>query len=315
MTAAPVASAIAGAASPPGPTCETVGIAETQRQDEQRHEPDPGRRRGGARDRAAEERDRGPGAQAQPGERRERDPAGDGRRLEQDRGVDPADERPPAAWTPPGRARWRRPWRPGTRRGSRSSRARTPPSRGPARPETAPIARMIAANAPNWARFFQSWAAASAMTGVGIGMVGSWSPAAASMISGRNFASSGELRPDEQEQAADDRDPQRPPRLQELLADEDRQAVHQEAAPTRRRNTSSSDGRARSNAGQPHARRDDDPEQLAGGDVRIGHRHGQAGPRPPRRDPPRASPRRRSASRPTASAWPGSGSSRYSGWA
>ena len=60
---------------------------------------------------------------------------------------------------------------------------------------TEPIASTIAASAPNWARFFQSWSAASAGTGVGIGMAGSWSPAAAVMISGRNRASSGEDRP------------------------------------------------------------------------------------------------------------------------
>ena len=37
---------------------------------------------------------------------------------------------------------------------------------------TAPIARMMAANAPNWARFFQTCSTAAAATGGGIGIVG-----------------------------------------------------------------------------------------------------------------------------------------------
>ena len=86
---------------------------------------------------------------------------------------------------------------------------------------TAPIARMIAANAPNWARFFQSWSAASAATGVGIGI-------------GRQLVAGGGLddlrqepreqrrdESDEQEQPADDRQAQRPPRLEQLLAHKD----------------------------------------------------------------------------------------------
>ena len=60
---------------------------------------------------------------------------------------------------------------------------------------TAPIARMIAANAPNWARFFHSWSTASAAVGVGSWTVPSWSPPAALMISGRNLASNGEVSP------------------------------------------------------------------------------------------------------------------------
>ena len=52
-------------------------------------------------------------------------------------------------------------------------------------PATAPIARMIAANAPNWARFFQSWSTASAAVGVGSWSSPNWSPPAALRISGR----------------------------------------------------------------------------------------------------------------------------------
>ena len=36
--------------------------------------------------------------------------------------------------------------------------------------ETAPIARMMAASAPNWPRFFWTWLTASAVVGVGIGI-------------------------------------------------------------------------------------------------------------------------------------------------
>ena len=59
--------------------------------------------------------------------------------------------------------------------------------------------------------------------------------------------------PDEQEETGDDRQPQRPPRLEQLLAEQDRDAGHAAASvpgsrPTSRRKTSSSEGRARSNA-------------------------------------------------------------------
>ena len=60
---------------------------------------------------------------------------------------------------------------------------------------TAPIARMIAANAPNCARFFQSWVTASAATGAGSRRSPNWSPPALLRISGRNFARSGEVNP------------------------------------------------------------------------------------------------------------------------
>ena len=60
---------------------------------------------------------------------------------------------------------------------------------------TEPIARMMAAKAPNWARFFQSWRMASSTTGSGIWKPVSWSPPAALTISGRNFASRGEVSP------------------------------------------------------------------------------------------------------------------------
>ena len=64
-------------------------------------------------------------------------------------------------------------------------------------------------------------------------------------------------QPDEQEEAGDDRQAHGPPRLEQLLAQQDRAAGHAAARPfgaasgsrpTRRRKTSSSDGRARSKA-------------------------------------------------------------------
>ena len=90
-------------------------------------------------------------------------------------------------------------------------------------------------------------------SGSGSRMRPSWSPPAALMISGRNFASSGEREPDQQEQAGHDRQAIGPPRLEQLLADEDPAAAHAAAPssvsrPTSRRKTSSSVGRARSNA-------------------------------------------------------------------
>ena len=124
------------------------------------------------------------------------DPAGDRRRLEQDRRVDPADDDRPGPW--PGR---------GPRAIGHDLRAEERAARGRlrqderrraavlSRSDTAPIARMIAANAPNWARFFQSWSTASAAVGVGTTRSPNWSPPAALRISGRNFASSGELSP------------------------------------------------------------------------------------------------------------------------
>src|SRR5262249_45415722 len=60
-------------------------------------------------------------------------------------------------------------------------------------------------------------------------------------------------QPDQQEQPGDDREPERPPRFEQLLAEQDAAPAHAAAPspvsrPTRRRNTSSSVGRTRSNA-------------------------------------------------------------------
>ena len=106
--------------------------------------------------------------------------------------------------------------------------------------------------------------------------------------------------PDEQEQAADDRQPVRPPGLEQLLAEEDREAA-------------SSRG-PRADEPQEHVleRR---PLALEGGEAdaarrrrpaaarprrrRIGDRHDEAGRRPPRPGRPRPRPRRRVGEPPT----------------
>ncbi len=197
-----------------------------------------------------------------------RDPAGDGRRLEQDRRVDPADD--------DGQDRGQaEDGRDGDDLGAeegaarcRSSRGRTPPCRGPSRSTTAPIARMIAANAPNWARFFQSWSTASAA-------VGDRDDEDAELVAADGLEDLGqELREqrraqaDEQEQHADDDEPVRPPRLEQLLAEEDPEAGHHAARPTSRRKTSSSDGRTRSYAASRTPSRDDDRQEPGRGDGR-----------------------------------------------
>ena len=167
------------------------------RQHEQRHEPDPGRRGGRAGDGAGEERDRGPRHEPEPREhRRAATQPRDGRRLEQDRACRSSRPRRPATVPTPrisaDRHDLRAEERAARRRSCDSTNAAVPRSVLVA---TAPIARTIAANAPNWARFFQSWSTASAATGVGSGDRRAGRRPAALMISGRNRASSGEVRP------------------------------------------------------------------------------------------------------------------------
>ena len=99
---------------------------------------------------------------------------------------------------------------------------------------TAPIARMIAANAPNWARFFQSWSTASAAVGVGIGIAGELVAAGRLDDLGQELREQRRAQADEQEQAGDDRQAIRPPRLEQLLAQRGSDSRAHAAAPSRR---------------------------------------------------------------------------------
>ena len=90
-TGAPAASATAGRGQPTRQEPARVRDRRHDRQDEQRPEPDPGRRGRRAGHRRGEERDGRPGRETQPGQHRDRDPAADRQRLEQDGRVDPAD--------------------------------------------------------------------------------------------------------------------------------------------------------------------------------------------------------------------------------
>ena len=83
-------------------------------------------------------------------------------------------------------------------------------------------------------------------------------------------------QPDEQEQSADDGGAVCPPRLEQLLAQEDPEPGHQAARPTSRRNTSSSDGRTRSNAARRTPCRTTSGSSSADARSGVGHRHDQS---------------------------------------
>ena len=178
---------------------------------------------------------------------------------------------------------------------------------------TEPIARTIAAKRAELAEVLLELVDRVGRGRCRDGIV-SWSPRAALMISGRYRAVSGDRIPIAREQDHDDRQPARPPRLEELLA---RGASRSPVTPARLRRppvswrkTSSSVGRTRS-----HARRTASPaatiarEQLARGTRRVADRDPDA----PVLDRDVADPARRAqgcGKRSSASAWPGSGSTR-----
>ena len=169
-----------------------------------------------------------------------------------------------------------RPWRRGTRRATPSSTGRTRPCLDPVSVATAPIARTIAANAPNWARFFQSWSTASAATGVGSGIGGSWSPRGRLDDLGQEPGEQRRREPDEQEQPGDDRQPQSSATTRAAPcaggpAGRSCRAVP--SRPTRRRKTSSSEGRTRSNAASRTPASTTSGSSPADGGAPVRHRH------------------------------------------
>ena len=185
-----------------------------------------------------------------------RDPAADRQRLEQDRGVDPADrdgqDRRDSASTSPM----------ADDLGAEERAARDASSTGRTRPCRDPVPwrrRPSPGRSPRTPRTGRGSSRAGRprrpATGVGIGIVGSWSPPAALMISGRNLASSGEVSPTSRNSPATIG--RRSVRhdssssLRTRIARQRRSSPSPAASPSRptsRRKTSSSVGRTRSNA-------------------------------------------------------------------
>ena len=159
---------------------------------------------------------------------REAQPAGDRQRLEQDRACRtsrwrrPGRPRPPATSTD-GRDLGRR----GTRRATTvldRTNAAVPRSRSVA---TEPIVRMIAAKAPNWVRFFQSWVDGVADDRWRKLEAGQLVAAGGRDDLGQETCQQRRGETDHEEQPGDDGQTQRPPRLEKLLAQEDPEPRHQ----------------------------------------------------------------------------------------
>ena len=182
-------------------------------------------------------------------------------------------------------------------------------------PETLPIASAIAASAPSWPRFF--WSCSSAIVAVGSGKaIGSWSPMAT--VEDLVEVPRGERGddPDDEEQHRDDGQPPGPPRLQQLLPQQDAEAAHA-AAPSVLAGQPEEDvlqgwsGAGHGDDGE--VRRADDLQQLPRRRGRVRHGHGQQAVVHGRGRDPRPAPRSRAASASSAASWPGSASIRQTG--
>ena len=176
---------------------------------------------------------------------------------------------------------------------------------------------MIAANAPNWARFFQSWSTASAGSRSRDREVPQLVAARRLEDLGQEFRQQRRGQADEQEQPADDRQAVGPPQFEQLLAQQDAEPVHaaapSSASPSPRPRAGGtrprgSVGRVRRRSAE--ARGGDERQQARGGGGLVGHRHDDRSSAPVRRR--RARPRacaQVATSPATAAAWPGPGRS------